>query len=51
MKEKREPITKIEEAILALAEYLEDINHADYKVKHHIAEILGVEFIKTLNQK
>ena len=42
----REPITAIEEAILILAEYIEDVNHSDYKVKRHIAEVLGVELIK-----
>ena len=44
--EEREPVTPIEEAILALAEYMEDSMHDQYKVKKHIAEILGVEFIK-----
>lgn len=38
--------TRIEEAILALAEYLEDPNHDNYKVSEDIANILGIEFIE-----
>ena len=37
-------LTKEQEAIILLADYLEDHNHADYKVKKHIMEILGIEF-------
>ncbi len=33
-------------AILELADYLEKPNHDQYKVKQHIMEILGIEFIK-----
>jgi len=36
-------LTPVEEAILALAEYLEYVNHDEYAVRKHIMEILGVE--------
>lgn len=49
MKETKK-LTRIEEAILMLADYLEDEMHADYKIKQHIMEILGVELIKSNEQ-
>lgn len=35
--------TRQEEAILELASYLEDPGHDFYKVRKHIASILGIE--------
>lgn len=34
-----------EEAIMALADYLEDPMHDQYKVKEHIMDILGLEML------
>ena len=43
MKEETRELSRIEEAIMTLADYLEDVNHADYAVKKHIMEILEIE--------
>lgn len=42
-KQKIKKITPIEEAILCLADYLENPNHDEYKVREHIMWILGIE--------
>ncbi len=43
-KQKVVELTKIEKAILALADYLEFENHADYRVKRDIMEILEIGY-------
>jgi len=43
--------TRQEEAILELADYLENPNHDQYKIKKHIADILGITFTQPHNHK
>lgn len=43
---KKTRLDQMEEAIIMLADYAEDVSHADYKVKKHILEILGLEEVE-----
>ena len=46
MKNKQIKLNKIERAILLLAEYLENPQHDQFKVRQHILEMLGLEEVK-----
>lgn len=45
-KRKLVKLNKIEKAILFLAEYMEDPNHDQYRIKTMVLDILGLEEIK-----
>lgn len=46
-KKKNVHLTKIEQAILLLAEYLEDPTHDQFRVFEHVADVLGYRVRKS----
>lgn len=44
-------LSKIERAILLLADYMEDPMHDEYKIKMQVLDILGYEFTPLTKKK
>lgn len=44
-------LTKVQKAILLLANYMEDPMHHDYRVQNHVLDILGLELVPTKSKR